>query len=108
MDNSSIWEDLIKEMKMDLKVNDLGDANWILGMKITKFGDTIELDQSKYIKTLLERHGMSDPKPVRTLIAQINEEQFNKEELRKEQQLKDRTEYMKIVGGLIYASIHSP
>lgn len=101
-----IWKDLVQEMKKDLKVNDLGDANWILGMKLTNSEDKIELDQSKYIKILLERHGMEDAKPAKTPMAQINEEQFNKEEeLRKEQQLENRTEYMKIVGGLIYASI---
>lgn len=78
------WNKLISKMQKDLRVNNLGNANWMLGMKITTGKDEISIDQTKYIKNILIRHQMQDCKPVKTPIMPISETQFKEEEENKE------------------------
>jgi hypothetical protein len=102
------WNELINEMKKELRVTNLGDANWLLGMKISHEKEDITIDQSKYIRALLERHQMEDCKPASTPMDSITEVQFREEEENREKNklpISEKQEYMRIVGGLIYASI---
>lgn len=50
---------------------DMGEANIILGMKITGVNGGICLDQHHYIETLLEKYNYFDCKPVCTLFYNI-------------------------------------
>ena len=47
-------------------MKDLGETNFILGMKITKTCDEIFLDQSHYVEKLLRKYNFYDHKSVAT------------------------------------------
>jgi hypothetical protein len=48
------------------RIRDLGDLSKLLGMHITREGSvrTISLDQSKYLRDILAKHGMTNCKPL--------------------------------------------
>ncbi len=56
-----------EELKKKLNVTDMGEIQYILGMKIDRNWDkgTITLSQKAYILKVLERMGMNDCKPVK-------------------------------------------
>jgi hypothetical protein len=47
------------------KIKDMGDLSQLLGMHITRnrSARTISLDQSKHLRDILAKHGMTDSKP---------------------------------------------
>lgn len=51
-------------------LSDLGEAQWILGMEIIRDRDkgTIELSQTRYVESILDRFGMQDGRSVSTPI----------------------------------------
>ncbi|GBP03231.1 Retrovirus-related Pol polyprotein from transposon TNT 1-94 [Eumeta japonica] len=49
-----------------LEMKDLGKATQCVGLNVTRDGDSIIIDQEKYIKDVLDRFGMSDCKPCKT------------------------------------------
>ncbi|CAH2109110.1 unnamed protein product [Euphydryas editha] len=51
-----------------LEMKDLGKASRCVGLNITRDGDTIMIDQGKYIRDVLTKFGMSDCKPCKTPI----------------------------------------
>ena len=54
-------------LKSHFDIKDLGDANFILGMKITKTCDEIFLDQSHYVEKILKKiYNFHDHKSVAT------------------------------------------
>ena len=53
-------------LRSHFDMKDLGEANFILGMKITKTCDGIYLDQSHYIEKILKNHNFLDCKHVLT------------------------------------------
>ena len=61
---------VINETKNMLKnhfdMKDLGEANFILGMKITKTRDGIFLNQSHYVGKILRKYNFHDHKSVAT------------------------------------------
>jgi hypothetical protein len=106
--NDQIWENLIHEMEKELKINNLGNAKWLLGMSLTQNNNRITINQEKYVKQLLLRHHMENCKPAKTPMVPVNENQHIKEEeARKEIDPKIKEEYLQIVGGLIYLSVIS-
>ena len=54
-------------LKSHFDMKDLGEANFILGMKITKACDGIYLDQSHYVEKILRKYNFHDHKSVATL-----------------------------------------
>lgn len=60
--------DLKDKLKSTFKMKDLGTAEHVLGIKITRDRNlgTISIDQSQYIQEVLERFGMADCAPVST------------------------------------------
>ena len=99
--NIKIREDLTKKMKQKFKIVDLGRANWILGTRIT-YTETgsIKIDQEKYLQEVLERYGMKDCKAVSSPAIVENAEPSEGSSVNK-------SEYMSIVGSLIYLSVIS-
>ena len=96
--NPTLRKALVVEMCKDFKLVDLGQAKWILGMKISYLDGEIKLDQEKYLKDVLTRFGMQDCKPMSTpAVPDTNEEEVS--------QLADHQEYMSLVGSLIYLSV---
>ena len=53
-------------LKSNFEMKDLGEANVILGMKITKNSEGIFIDQSHYIEKILKKYNYFDCKPVCT------------------------------------------
>ena len=47
-------------LKSHFDIKDLGEANFILGMKITKTCDGIFLDQSHYVEKILRKYNFHD------------------------------------------------
>jgi len=98
----------IRTVKEDLKrhfeMKDLGEAKWILQMKIerTDMNDgmrKLTISQEQYIETILEQHGRADCKPAKTLMAAnlqlptLTEAEIN------------ITEYQRCIGSLMYLMI---
>jgi hypothetical protein len=89
------------------KVKDMGDAQFILGMKIQRNREdkSIQLGQELYISKVIDRFNMSKSKPVDT--------PESSEKLTKEMCPTSETErlnavqvpYMEVVGSLLYAAI---
>jgi hypothetical protein len=89
-------------MNKRYKVVDLGQCKWILQMGIN-YGDrnTITLTQNGYTNKLLQRFGMSESHSVST---PITTEKLSKSTSDTRDELL-ATQYMQIVGSLLYASI---
>ena len=47
-------------------MKDMGEATVILGVKITRMGDSIMLSQEHYVVKILKRFGHFDAKPMST------------------------------------------
>ena len=47
-------------------MKDIGETKVILGVKITRMGDSIMLSQERYVKKILKRFGHFDVKPMST------------------------------------------
>ena len=98
----------IRTVKEDLKrrfeMKDLGEAKWILQMKIerTDMDDgmrKLTISQEQYIETILEQHGMADCKPAKTLMAaNLQLPTLTEAKI-------DITEYQRCIGSLMYLII---
>lgn len=77
-------------------MKDLGKASSILGMKITYDENHISLDQSIYIREVLEKFGMSEAKPTKTpaVVTKSTDEDNDAEQ--------PNVPYREAVGSLIY------
>ncbi|CAK9834334.1 Copia protein, partial [Anthophora retusa] len=63
------------------KMTDLKEISFFLGIKVERIDDTITLDQSTYIKTVLEKFNMHESKAVSTpLPSKLNYVALNSEE----------------------------
>jgi hypothetical protein len=97
-----------KDLASEFKMEDLGVANFILGVKIIRdrTARTISISQSAYINSLLDRHGMMTCKPISTpmehsstvhrLIKAPDEYQATIEQIRT---------YQSIIGGIMFAML---
>lgn len=76
-------EQLLKMIKQDFKIKDLGKAQHVLGMKITHKSDgSIRVDQEHYVKALLTKYKMEDAKTFGTPIqSNIKLEKSTEEEI---------------------------
>lgn len=59
-------DNLKKELMKEFEMKDFGSVNHILGMQIRRQNGMITIDQSSYIKNILERFKMENCKPVKT------------------------------------------
>ena len=90
---------LMKKFKM----RDLGELKWILGMRVERSEEKIDISQEAYLNELLERFDMSESKPAPTPLPQkVEELVVNSEEAKKLYGNKKR--YQSIVGALLYLS----
>lgn len=91
------------------KVKDLGDLQWVLGMRVTRdrAKKTITLDQGLYIKKMITKFNLDNAKPVKVpgdrnlRLVQPQDNQQDKPQEHHEQS----PSYREIVGSLLYASI---
>ena len=77
-------------------MKDLGVANVILGMKISRKRDGFVLSQSHYIKKDLEKFKKYNDSPVRTLV------DVNLHLTKNKGQGTSQLEYLRIIGRLVY------
>ncbi|MBW0584236.1 hypothetical protein O181_123951 [Austropuccinia psidii MF-1] len=54
------------EIASEFEIKDIGTADLMLGIKITREKECISLDQQHYTESLLELYGMSESRPVST------------------------------------------
>ena len=55
-----------KMLMSEFKMRDLGNLSWILGIRVERNKEKIELSQQAYINTILEKFGMENSKPTST------------------------------------------
>lgn len=92
---------LILEERYDIK--DLGEANFLLGMKLARDKETgeIKLTQKEYAIDVLKRYNMSDCKPVSTPL----EMKSSKKSEAEERDTIEGTPYQNLIGSLMYLAI---
>ena len=99
----------IKRLKSNLsaryKMTDLGEIQSYLGMRIVcdRSLRHIEIDQSGYVKDVLERFGMSDATPHNTRLPASAEEHLYK--YTEQVSASDIMHYQSLIGSLLYVQI---
>ena len=83
------------------KMKDLGKLSWFLGMKFTFLENFITMDQSDFIRRVLEKFHMEDSHP-RTLPCDIH---VNKFDFSESPLLEDPRLFREITGSLIYIMV---
>lgn len=92
-------KDKIKEsLRQEFEITDLGPAQHILGMKLSRKDSGFSLDQSNYIQKLLKRFRMEDCKPAGTPME-------TGLKLPQETQKDDTYNYRELVGSLMYIAV---
>jgi hypothetical protein len=102
------WNEIKSAFMNRFKMKDLGDAKWLLGMEIKRNREerTMEINQSLYLKTVLERFGMLESKSERTPEVTGNKLSKQQSPTTEEQKLEMKNiPYRQAVGSLLYASI---
>ena len=99
--NSELRQRLLEDLNKRFKMVNLGEANWILGMKILRAHNKIHIDQEKYLNDILTRFNMAECKTVVTPAIPENKIRTN------EEPYKDKDKYLSLVGSLIYLSVVS-
>lgn len=96
---------LFRELEKNLKLKDLGEIRQCLGVKIRRDWNKgiIYMDQKQYIKSVLEKFGMSDCKPIATPM----ETKF--EIINKDDQFAsiDDVPYQNVIGCLMYLAVNT-
>ena len=99
----------VKHLKEDLskryEMTDLGEINAYLGMRIKRDRPhrLIEIDQSGYIRDVLERFGMQDANPHNTPLPAGADEHLTK--YTGQATASDITHYQSLIGSLLYVQI---
>jgi hypothetical protein len=107
--DSKEWE-AIKQLFMNkYKMKDLGNANFILGMKIIRDrkNKVLTLDQSVNITNMLKKFEMIDSKPVPTPEStfKLTRIQCHDNITNQDEKIVDRIRYMSAIGSLLYVSL---
>ena len=102
------WKETKAILMNRYKMKDLGDAEWVLGMKIHRDRKrrTLKLDQSQYLERVLKEFGMEECKPLETpeeVGVQLTKQDQAHTPMQKEEMV--NVPYMELVGSLLYASI---
>ena len=98
--NFHIVQETKNLLQNNFDMKDLGEANYILGMKITKFGDGIFLDQSHYIEKVLKKYHYIDCKHVVTPF----DSSVHLFPVDSDNEIFNQKEYASLIGSLRYAT----
>ncbi len=98
--NMHVIEETKNVLKSNFDMKDLGEANVILGMKITKTCDGIFLDQSHYVEKILRKFNHVDRKHVATPF----DSSIHLFPVKSEKDVINQKEYASIIGSLRYAT----
>ncbi|MBW0479361.1 hypothetical protein O181_019076 [Austropuccinia psidii MF-1] len=92
-----------EELANEFEIKDLGQADLLLGIKITHSDDFVSLDQQHFTESLLDLYGMSDCKAVSTpLIPGVHLEAANEKDVEEFQALD--VSYRSAIGCINYLS----
>lgn len=104
--NDSEMKNKLKQSLMnEFKMKDIGKAQYILGIRITRDSKSISIDQSQYIRDVLDKFGMSDCNPVTTPVdvnQKLTLDMSPKDEMDRREMSK--VPYQEAVGSLLYAA----
>lgn len=96
---------LLKDLKIDFALKDLGPLHYFLGIEVQKVDNGIHLSQRKYASDVLSRVGMINCKPTTTPLSTSEKLSLhNGEPLGPD----DSTRYRSIVGALQYLTLTRP
>jgi len=85
------------ELKSKFKITDVGNVDFIIGIKFEKLKDGYLLHQKRYLDEILSKFNIDKYRPSSNMLPIINEE------LRKKSF--DQTKYKKAIGSLLYLAI---
>lgn len=97
-----------KDLASEFKMEDLGEANFILGVKImrNRTARTISINQSAYITALLDRHGMTTCKAISTPMEPSSTvHRLIKAPEGHRASLQETRNYQSIIGGIMFAML---
>ena len=96
---------LLKGLKLEFALKDLGDLHYFLGIEVKQIRDGILLSQEKYTADVLKRVGLENCKPVSTPISTSEKLTIDSGEALGPE---DATNYRSIVGALQYLTLTRP
>ncbi|KAM3373172.1 hypothetical protein ACQJBY_019886 [Aegilops geniculata] len=103
--SSSATTCLLKDLKLEFALKDLGDLHYFLGIEVKQIKDGILLTQEKYTADILRRVGLEKCKPVSTPISTSEKLSVESgEPLGSE----DATNYRSVVDALQYLTLTRP
>jgi hypothetical protein len=103
--SSSVVEALLRDLKSDFSLKDLGHLSYFLGIEVKQAADGICLSQIKYTTDLLQRVGLLSCKPAITPLSSTGKLSAHEGEVLS---LEDATRYRSIVGALQYLTLTRP
>jgi ribonuclease HI len=106
-DDEQEWQEYKTKFMSQYKMKDLGNAEWILGMRIIRNRKerTLHIDQTVYISKLLQKFRMTNSKPLSTPAdssQRLSKTHSPTTEVEREQMR--NIPYRQLIGGLLYAS----
>ena len=96
---------LLRDLKKDFALKDLGDAHYFLGIEVKKVFDGILITQEKYTSDIIKRAGMTSCKPSSTPMSTSEKLLVQEGEVLGDE---DATRYRSIVGALQYLTLTRP
>lgn len=85
------------------KMTNLGEVKHFLGIEVKQHKGNYTLCQQKYIEKLAKRFGLEDAKPSKIPLDPAHLQQKEEEN----DLLPNNSQYLSIIGGLLYVSVHS-
>jgi hypothetical protein len=104
--NSSAVDALLKDLRSDFALKDLGNLHYFLGIQVMKKNGGLVLSQEKYASDLLEKVGMRNCKLVATPLSTSEKKLSIEEGTRLGEE--DSTRYRSVVGALQYLTLTCP
>ena len=96
------FEAIFNGLQQHFTVTNLGDLKHFLGMEVERAVDGFKLNQQKYINKLASRFGLEDAKASKIPLdpAYLQQKEEN-------DQLPNNTNYLSLIGGLLYIAVHT-
>lgn len=107
LSDMSEWTDYKNQLSHKYKIRDLGEAEWILQMKVTRdrAKRTLILDQERYIEKVLKQFNMIQCKEIDTPASQEKLSDADCPNSFEELRAMLDKPYMNVVGSLLYAAL---
>lgn len=97
------FERIFEVLQKNFTMTNLGDVKHFLGIDIKRKSGSYTLCQQQYIRKLAERFGLQDAKPSKIPLDPAYLQQKEEEDC----QLPNNSQYLSLIGGLLYVSVNS-